>query len=218
MDWVLLPGVLVAELAYVSGCLITGAEICSASLFPTGSGRNAMTQATPRVKVAGPLASALIAMAGCVAVIIAVHGLLDKPVVRDFIMAGGDLSALPATSQEFWDFPGSQIKLVQKMYETCLNADWLNWRVPLFVYVALCLSIRLGPVRRPVRPTMGAAVLAGIILALVQQAGGEWPGRIEGLWLLLTYIWASLLLALLVVALVRGAVYLVKVLRDDSEK
>ena len=226
VDWLLLPGVLVAEMAYVFGCLVTGAEVRSASLFPTGTGRTAMTQATPRVKVAGPVTAALIAMAGCLAVILAVHGLLGEPIIKDFIVdqaglvpkAETDLSGqLPTTAEEFWAFPGAQVKLVRKMYQTCLNANWLNWRVPLFVYLALCLSIRLGPARRPVRPTMGAALLAAVVLGIVQQGSEVWADRIEGLWLLLTYVWSSVLLVLLLVAMIRGGVYLVTVIRDDSE-
>jgi len=226
VDWLLLPGVLVAEMAYVFGCLITGAEVRSASLFPTGTGRAAMTQTTPRIKVAGPIMAALIAMAGCVATIVVLHGLLGEPIIRDFIAdesglipkVGPDLSGqLPTTAEEFWAFPGRQVQLVRKMYETCLAANWLNWRVPLFVYLGLCLSIRLGPARRPVRPTLGAAVLGAIVLAVVQQASAAWADRINGLWLLLTYIWASLLLVLLLVALLRGCVYLVTVIREESQ-
>ena len=225
VDWLLLPGVLVSEMAYVFGCLITGAEVRSASLFPTGRGRAAMTQATPRVKVAGPVVAALIAMAGCLAVMLAVHGWLGEPIIRDFIVdnaglvpkVGADLSGqLPTTAEEFWAFPGAQVELVRKMYETCLDANWLDWSVPLFVYLALCLSIRIGPARRPVRPTLGAAVLAAVALGITQQVGQVWADRIAGLWLLLTYVWSSLLLALLVVSMIRGTVYLVAVIRDDS--
>ncbi len=227
VDWALLPGTIVAELAYVSGCLLTGAEVRSATLFPSGGkGKTQTTQATPKIKVIGPVLSALVAMAGCIAVIVTAHGLLGEPVIRDFIVdethvvpeIGPTLSGLlPTTSQEFWDFPAAQVKIVRKMVQTWMATDWLDWRVPLFVYLTLCLSIRLAPIRRPIRPALGAAVLAPIILAICLQTGADLSSRIDGLWLILTYIWASLLLVLLIVSLIRGGIYLADVLRGRDE-
>jgi len=225
IDWLLLPGTIVGELAYVFGCLITGAEVRGARLFPSGRGQASMTQATPAIKVIGPLLAAAIALVCGIGAIVATHRMLDEPVIREFIVddtsiipsVGANLAGqLPTTSQEFWDLPVAQVKLVRKMYQTLLTINWGNWRVPLFVYIALCLSVRLAPIRRPVRPALGAAVLAPGIVALAQLAGANLASGIEGLWFLLTYIWASLLLALIVLALIRGGIYLVNVLRGKT--
>ena len=227
VDWLLLPGTIVAELAYVSGCLLTGAEVRSATLFPSaGRGKTPTTQTTPKIKVIGPVLSALVAMGGCIAVIVAAHGALGEPVIREFIVDETDVvptmgptlsGLLPTTAQEFWDFPAVQVRLVRKMYETWLATDWLDWRAGLFVYLTLCLSIRLAPIRRPIRPALGAAVVAPILLAISLQAGADLSTRIDSLWLILTYIWSTLLLVLLIVSLIRGGIYLADVLRGKND-
>lgn len=227
VEWILLPGVIVAEMAYVFGCLITGGEVRNARLFPSGKGKGRTTEVITQFKGIGPVLADLAVVAACVACIIAVHGFLGEPIIRDFIVddttpvptVGPDLSTqLPTTAQELWDFPGAQVLLVRKMYETCLKTSWLDWRAVLFVYLGLCLSIRLAPVRRPVRPALGTVALAAVILALVPRAGAEWAERIDSLWLLLTYIWSSLLFTLLIAALARGGVYLVSVLRGQEDQ
>lgn len=225
IDWVLLPGTLAGELAYVFGCLITGAEVHGARLFPSDKGQSSMTQATPAIKVIGPLLAATVALVCGIGAIVATHRLLDEPVIRQFIVddtsiipsVGANLAGQqPTTSQEFWNLPAAQVKLVQKMYRTLVTINWGDWRAGLFVYIALCLSIRLAPIRRPIRPALGAAVLAPIIVALAQLAGADLASGIEGLWFLLTYIWASLLLVLIVLALIRGGIYLVNVMRGRT--
>ena len=96
VDWALLPGTVVSEMAYLFGCLITGAEVRRARLLGPGektpkgrssAGADQATQATPKLKVIGPIIAALIAMVGCMAAIIAAHSLLGSPVVRQFATA-----------------------------------------------------------------------------------------------------------------------------------
>jgi len=51
VGWALLPGTLVAEMAYILGCLITGGEIRRANLFPTRGGpRGGGEAAEPRTE------------------------------------------------------------------------------------------------------------------------------------------------------------------------
>lgn len=224
VDWALLPGTIVSEMAYIFGCLITGAEVRRAKLISSEtSGRGARhtgqaTEATPKLKTVGPTIAALVAIVGCMAAIVIVHSLLGGPVIGKFIAsdAGGGESmlapALPTSWDGFWDGLRGQVDLVRRMCETWVLADWTDWRVVLFVYLALCLSIRLAPVSRPVRPTLAAAIVISALIALAGLLSDRFTGLVTDLWPLLTYVWASLLLLLLLVLLARGVVSLVNVL------
>jgi len=225
IDWLILPGTLVGEMAYVFGCLITGGEVRGARLFPSSRHKTEATQTVHAIKVIGPLLAATIALICGIGAIVITHGQLGEPVIREFIVDDTGVipsveanldGQLPTTSQQLWDLPAKQLKLVRKMYRTLLKANWRNWRVGLFVYLALCLSIRLAPIRRPIRPALGATVLAPGIVALVQLAGMDLTSGIRSLWFLLTYIWASLLLALIALALILAGIYLVNVLRGKT--
>jgi len=82
----------------------------------------------------------------------------------------------------------------------------------LFVYLAACLSIRLSPVTRPMRPTLAAAVIISALIALLGVIWRRVDGLVDDAWPLLTYIWASLLFLLVVTLLARGIVALVRIL------
>ena len=225
VDWALLPGTIVSEMAYIFGCLITGAEVRHAKLISSEtSGRGSRragqaTEATPKLKTVGPTIAALVAIVGCMAAIVIVHALLGGPVIGKFITsdtaAGGKsmlTSVLPTSWEGFWSGLRGQVDLVRRMCETWGLADWMDWRVVLFVYLALCLSIRLAPVSRPVRPTLGAAIVISALIALAGLLSDRFTDLVTDLWPLLTYVWASLLLLLLLVLLTRGVVSLVSVL------
>lgn len=235
VDWALLPGTLVSEMAYILGCLITGGEIRRARLIRNDSaagrrgGGPAGTDAVPRLKVVGPIVAALTAIVACMGAIVAVHALLGEPILKDFLAkevwllgpvapASTLPKALPTTWNGFWADLNGQIDLLRRMSETWAGADWLDWRVPLFIYLALCLSIRLAPVTRPVRPTLGAALAVSAVIALAAMVSSTFAGLIDDVWPLLTYVWTSLLLLLVLSLLIRGAVGLVRILSGKQSK
>ena len=51
VNWALLPGTVVSEMAYIFGCLITGGEIRRAKLMPDGGGRKGNTDGEPATQV-----------------------------------------------------------------------------------------------------------------------------------------------------------------------
>jgi hypothetical protein len=226
VDWALLPGTIVSEMSYIFGCLITGAEIRHARLIRPDSGgagssdpSGPQTEATPKLKVVGPVIAALVAIVGCMVAMVLLHALLGGPVLGEFIAGPGIIpsgQALPRTLaltwDGFWDALRGQVSLMQRMAETWIAGDWTNWRVPLFVYVALCLSIRLAPVSRPVRPTLLAAVLIAVVIALIGLISSGFRNLMADIWPLLTYVWTSLLLVLALCLLVGGVIHLVSVL------
>lgn len=238
VNWALLPGTVVSEMAYIFGCLITGGEIRRAKLMdagaaPTGRRKAAAgddaeaeptTEAAPRLRHVGPVIAAFITLLACGAGIIIVHALLGEPVIGQFavgpdaLLTAAELpKRLPTSTGEFWDQLIRQIRLLRRMAGTWLELDWLNWRVPLFVYLATCLSIRLAPVRRSLRATMAAVVVLAGIIALLGAAWNRFGGLMDDIWPLVTYVWSALLFLLAVSLIVRGAVGLVRALLEKQK-
>lgn len=213
VNWALLPGTVVSQMAYIFGCLITGGEVHNAKLMPSNSGPASgepTTQTTPGLKVVGPLVSSVMAMIACGAAVLVVHATLGDPVMSQFrsesLFSTVDLSqSLPSSWDGVWAEVEAQIRILRRMCETLPRLAWLKWQVALFVYLAVCLSVRLAPVSRPIRPTLGAAVVIAIVIALIGMVSQRFTDLIITIWPLLTYVWATLLF-LLVATLVIWAV------------
>ena len=223
LGWALLPGTIVSEMAYIFGCLITGGEIQQARLMgPTGPARRGKgaeaaaeptTRARPRIPHLGPVIEAFAAIVACGAGILVVHALLGGPVIDRFGIASDQLDkALPTSTEAFWQQVNRQVHLLRHMGRTLLELDWLDWRVPVFVYLAACLSLRLAPAHRPVRASLAAVVVLAGIIALVGLLWWRFRDLVGRIWPLVSYVWASLLFLLVVSLIIRALVGLVRVL------
>jgi len=225
LNWALLPGTIVSEMAYIFGCLVTGGEVRHARLMDAGDaagngrkGAPSGTQAGGGLKLVSPLVASLLSIAACGAGILAAHSLLGKPVIREFLLSGAPLQMpdlprdLPTTYDGLWYRLSVQVQLLRGMCDTWGRLKWLDWRVPLFVYLSLCLAVRLAPPRRPVRPHLAAAAAVAGVIALIGAMSERFTTLVADLWPLLTYVWSLLLFVLVAALLVRGAVALVRVL------
>lgn len=221
VSWALLPGTVVSEMAYIFGCLITGGEIHRAKLMPgKGGGKGEggsepTTEASSGLKFIGPLVAALVSIVACAAAILAVHALLGERIIEAFTANLHDAKLpkeLPLQFAAFWDQLEGQVVLLRRMCETWRDLDWLNWRVPLFVYLAACLSIRLAPVRRDPRATLAAVVVIAGVIALIGTLNSRFDNLMSRLWPLLTYVWANLLFILSASLVLRGLIALAFVL------
>ena len=81
VNWALLPGTIVAEMAYILGCLITGGEIRRAKLMDGGGGGGGRrggktdgssageaeptTEAEPKFRILGPIVAAWLSLVAC---------------------------------------------------------------------------------------------------------------------------------------------------------
>lgn len=220
VDWALLPGTLVSEMAYIFGCLITGGEVRRAKLMPpkTESAKNRSgppsSETTEGLKYVGPMIASLVAILACIGILLACHALLGEPVIREFI-TGNDMlgraelpQQLPTHWDLLWEQIESQVRLLRRMSETWANVDWLDWRVPLFIYFSICLSIRLSPLNRPMRPTLAAIMALAVAIALMGMIWPRFSGLMKDLWPLLTYIWALLLFLLIFTLWLKGVMAL----------
>ena len=231
VNWALLPGTLVSQMAYIFGCLITGGEIKNAKMVPDkrSSGDGApQTSANPRFQVIGPLVGSLMSLVACGASILVAHDMLGKPVIERFTGEGGGYffnaetkveldKKLPKSWDAGWKLAEKQLQLVKHTCETWWDLDWANWKVALFVYLAICLAVRLGPVSTPIRPTLGAVCAIAAVIAIIGALNDDFTGLMEELWPLLTYVWASLLAMLLGTLAVLGAVALWRILTGKDK-
>lgn len=218
VNWALLPGTLVSQMAYIFGCLITGGEIKSAKMVPQkgdSGGGEPKTSDSPRLKVVGPLVASLMALVACGASILIVHNALGKPVIERFSGGGSGYfystpakAELPKTPPKSWDegwkLLEQQVQLIKHTCETWWELDWKNWRVVLFVYLAICLAVRLGPVSRPIRPTLGGVCAIAAVIAIIGAVNKDFSDLMDNVWPLLTYVWASLLALLTGTLTIRG--------------
>ena len=265
LNWLLLPGTIVSEMAWIFGCLITGGEIRRAKFMEGGKGggkpadgapakggggggsAEPATEGAPKLGFFGPVLAALFSIVACGAGIYAANQFLGQPVIHQFqhptpaaktarsplspsaahaaptgqpaATAGNSKSpaesyslpqAMPSSGDQFWDQVSQHLGLVRRMVDTVTELEWTNWRVPLFVYLAGCLSIRLFPVRRPVRASLLAVVVAAGVIAIIGLVWRQFSSLMSDLWPLVTYVWTSLMFLLLAALVVRGVVGLIK--------
>ncbi|MFP4106982.1 MAG: hypothetical protein ACLFVU_12945 [Phycisphaerae bacterium] len=220
VDWALLPGTLVAEMAYILGTLITGGEVRRAKLLTDGEseGSGEAETGTGRFRVLGLIVASLLSLVACGGAIVLCHYLLGTGVIETFI--GGFLGIidtaempreLPGSWDGFWEYLEAQLDLLRRMTEAWTKFDWADWRTPLFVYLVACLSVRLAPARRDMRWYLLAVVLIAGVIGLLGAIFQSFDA-LNDLWPLLTYIWANLLFLLTVTLLIRAVVALVRML------
>jgi len=227
VQWVLLPGTIVSEVAYMFGTLITGGEIRRRVLpGKEGGGTQAGGDAGGKPRAFGATVAAVLSIVAVVAALVGAYKLLDEPVIKDFIgisipqralapmdsLSKSGPSSLSEVSDTFWKQADNQVSLLRRLTGTLTDVDWFNWRVPLFVYLTLCLSIRIWPSRRPIRPTLLAVVILAAVIAVIGAIWNQFESLLNDLWPLLTYVWTSLLLALIFTLVATGVVALVRAL------
>lgn len=232
-SWILLPGTIVSEMAYIFGCLITGGEIRKAKLLPDGGGSKdssgePATEATQKLKTIGPIIASIIAILACGAAIVGVNQWLGDPVMKQFLQdsrvedgfwVGSALpEKLPPDWNAFWDDLHGQVRLMHRLFDTLRQLKWSDWKVGLFVYLAVCFSVRLAPVGRPFRPTLIAVVLIAGTIMLVGCIFKKFQNLMtDPAWPLLTYVWTSLLILLSATLIVHGAVALVRAISGSGK-
>ena len=230
VNWALLPGTVVSQMAYIFGSLITGGEIRRAKLIAGGGSKTGSQDSQPAtqphacLKRVGPVVAAMFSIAACAAAILVAHWLLGKPVMKEFLTGGSSPAPatlpqeLPTSWNALWDQVSRQVMLLRRMCETLGRVNWLSWPVPLFIYLSACLTIRLFPAGRPYRPTLAASAAIAATIALVGLIWRQLSGLMQSLWPLLTYLWASVMFLLVVTLLLLGVAWLIRALAGKTDR
>lgn len=213
---VLLPGTLVAQLGHVLGLLVTGATVSGTALYKNESGEPGTTQgAQPRIPVIGPMIIGMLPLAACTATICVVSAFLG----RNFLTSLHDqrlASALPTTLAGVWQLLRDQVTMVERLVEVSAAALPGSWRLWLFIYLMICLTVRMAPFPGNVRGSLGAIVAAGACGAGIEMLWHAPTRYVESGWIILSLTVPTVVLLLLISALVRAAVGLGRIVAKNG--
>ena len=214
---VLLPGTLVAQLGHVLGLLVTGATVTNTTLYKDDdSGEPELTQdPKPRIPVIGPIMIGMLPLLACAVAVFFVTRYLGGQIVAQ-LNEQSVAETLPTTLAGFWQLLRDQITLVEVAVAAAIGADWGQWQVWLFVYLVICLTVRMAPFPGTLRGSLGATVVLGLLAAFLSSVADAGRNSFQAGWTVLSLSVATLLFLLLASLLVRGTVGLVKLLAGNK--
>ena len=217
LNTVLLPGTLAAQVGHVLGLLVTGATISNTTLYKDDeSGAPEQTRnPQPKIPVIGPVVIGLLPLIACALAIYCVARWLGSPIMTG-MSAQVVGPTLPTSFNGFWDLLRGQITLVESIVTAIGAADLKCWETWLFLYLLICLSVRIAPFPGNLRGSLGAIVVLGVLGALLSSMTNVADARVQNAWAVLNLTTATLLLLLLLSLLARGAVGLTRVLREEG--
>lgn len=217
VNTILLPGTVVAQLGHIIGLLITGATVNNTALMKDGDAGEPATDPNPKPKipVIGPVVVALLPLVALAGMIYLSIVKLGAPVVAK-MPQGQVATELPGSLPAFWEQCRALITLAEGTLNAVSTADGAHWRIALFAYLMICLTVRMAPLPGNARGHVGAVLTLWIIAWLVGTVSSRLPEIILQCWPLLSLTIGWLLLLLLITLLVRGAISSVQmVLRLD---
>jgi hypothetical protein len=214
---VLLPGTLAAQLGHVLGLLVTGATVTNTTLYKDDdSGEPEMTQdPKPRIPVVGPIIIGMLPLLACAVAMFFVTRFLGGSIVAQ--MEGHSVAdAVPVTLAGFWELLRNQITLVESLVSATSGADWSQWQVWLFVYLVVCVTVRMAPFPGTLRGSLGATIVLGLVAGLIVSLADGGRTSFDAGWTVLSLSVASLSFLLLASLVVRGSVGLIKLLASNG--
>jgi len=213
----LLPGTLVAQTGHVVGLLVTGATISNTTLIKDDESAAPETTSNPRprIPILGPVIIGILPLLACAVGVLLVARYLSNPIptgLRVDVVS----DRLPITLAGWWQLLRDLISLVESMVAAILSSNPASWQVWLFGYLLVCLTIRMAPFPGYLRGSLGAIVVLGVGATLITRLFDVADPRVQSGWAVLNLTVATLLLLLLTSLVIRGAVGLVRVLREDG--
>ncbi len=210
---ILLPGTLLAQIGRVVGTLVSGGTVNNTTLMKDDEAGEpaADDKVQPKVPVIGPILIALLPLIACGAGVYLVTKHLGPEVVSR-VSQQAVAQQLPATQAAFWALLRETITVTERTAEAMLQSKQVYWKAILFLYLVICLTVRMAPMPGNVRGSLGAILLMGLLAAAI---GTFIPGAttwIRDTWPLLSFSVAVLILLLMISLLVRGAVGLINIL------
>ncbi len=217
VNTILLPGTLVAQLGHVLGLLVTGGTVNNTTLYKDDeTGAPEQTQdPKPRIPIVGPVIIGMLPILACATAIYFVAYYLGGSVIREMNQQMVP-HALPATLPQFWEMLRGAITLAETTLAAALHSDWGNWHVCLFLYLLVCLTVRMAPFPGNLRGAMGAIVVLGIIAYVVGKLASATSESVQGGWAILSLSVGTVLVLLIFSLVVRGGVGLCKLLAGNA--
>lgn len=211
---ILLPGTLVAQLGHVFGLLVTGGTVNNTALMTddeSGAPQTA-TDAKPRVPVIGPIVVALLPMIALGTATYQSVRWVGGPTMSFMPVEPFIAPAVPTSLALFWDQLRDLITLSERTVAALRQVPLLDWHNALFVYLLICMSVRMAPIPGNLRGHLGAVLLTGILAAVVGTIVPSVPESLNRSWPIVTLTIATLVLLLMASLLIRGAVGMAQML------
>lgn len=207
VNFILLPGTLVAQLGHVLGLLVTGSTVNNTTLIKSDDSGEPETgdDPKPRIPVVGTVLIALLPMAGCAAAIYWTARYLGSDLLADMTGLSVRNVSLPTSMPKFFALLRGTIDLVEELVVAVATSNLTDWRSLLFLYLVICLTVRMAPLTGNVRGALGAIAIGGLIAFLFGELVSSTGGPLDSVWPLITFS-AAILICLLVVSLVIKAV------------
>lgn len=211
---ILLPGTLVATLGHILGLLVTGGTVDKTSLVTDDESGEPQTGSDPkpRVPIIGAVVIALLPMAGCAAAIYAVAHYSNSPILRATHDNWMQQYGLPTSWPVFFDCLRHLVTQVEQLVSVVLHSDLTDWRNLLFLYLAICLTVRMAPLTGDLRGSLGAIFVCGIVVFLLSRIAPSAADTVASAWPLISFSVAVLLFLLMLSLLLTGVVTLAKTL------
>ncbi len=216
----LLPGTLVAQLGHVLGLLVTGNAVTNTSLMSDGEKGEPQADApeTPKIPIIGSILIGLLPLVACAACLY-VSAQYWGGGILPHLASEGSLSlpqSLPTSLAGVWELLRTTVTLSEGMLAAIVAADWPNWTTILFLYLSICLTVRMMPFEGSRRGALGAILLAGGATWAAASFAPGVEGFVLGAWTVLSYAVAMLILLLFISLAVTGAVGLVRILAKNE--
>lgn len=216
---VLLPGTLVAQLGHVLGLLVTGGTVQNTTLMADdeeGQPQTAEPEET-RVPVIGPVLVGLLPLVACGACLYLAARWWGRVVVASYASKFGLPQRLPTTLDGVWDLLRALVTSAEAVLGAIVGSNLLHWPTLLFLYLAVCLTVRMGPLHGNYRGAIGAIVLAGGLIGLLGTLLQPARELVQSSWPVLSFATGMLLLLLIISLVVRGVVAMIRILAGSQK-
>ncbi|MBI1827710.1 MAG: hypothetical protein HY287_08555 [Planctomycetes bacterium] len=217
LNALLLPGTLVAICGHLLGLLVTGATVSQATLFKDDdSGEpETTTDAKPRIPILGPVVIGMLPLLACGMAIYFAARFMGSPLISHLPTSYVGRT-LPLSLAGIWQLLRDLISLTESMVAALRAANYHDWRVDVFLYLVICLCIRIRPFKGTVRGSLGAIVIVGIAGVGISSFWDAADARVQNMWATLNLMVATLLLLLIISLLIRGTFNLIQALRANA--
>jgi hypothetical protein len=217
VNTVLLPGTLVAQLGHVVGLLVTGGTVNNTTLFKDDdtAAPDQTKDPRPRIPVIGPVIVGMLPILFCAGAIYVVSGQLGGQLAAE-MRRETVTSTLPKTLAGGFDLVRDLVTQAEGTLAGPLSADLGDWRVWLFLYLLVCLTVRMAPFPGNLRGALGAILVLGLLTALAANFAPAVAVKVQEGWPTLSLAVGALVLLLMISLLVRGGVGLAKLLHANA--
>jgi hypothetical protein len=209
----LLPGTLVAQIGYVLGMLITGGTINNTTLITNDETAEPQTgnDDTTRIPFVGAVIVGLLPILGCAIAIYAVSQYLGSDILARMWLAAGSLPDLPTELSKTFNLMHGMLDLVEDLVKVIMASNLRDWHNLLFVYLVICLTVRMAPLTGNIRGAVGALAVLGVLLFIVGQVASSSADLLSVMKPLITFSVAVLITLLIISLLIKGTISLIRI-------